>query len=186
MPWHAYHSRGLEHWYRHGKGLVAPLVVLLGPHVPQARMEYDGAHRRELPARLGTASQRLTAGYSLLISSNVLYYGMYVMYVCHVVYHGMYVYVRRVCIICMSCMHVYMYMHVAFLEEFAPTALNLSPAVTMREFMTVVNETAPPRVKGFTTFMCGLPGAAKCSWIDKPAWGEDWARIVAEFARSRP
>jgi hypothetical protein len=72
----------------------------------------------------------------------------------------------------------------AFLEEFAP--LQLSPAVSMREYMTVVNETAPPRVRGFTTYMCGLPGGgANCSWILKPNWGVEWAGLVAEFSRSR-
>jgi hypothetical protein len=71
----------------------------------------------------------------------------------------------------------------AFLEEFAP--LTLSPAVSMREFLTVVNDTAPSRVKGFTTFLCGMPGAINCSWILEPSWGNDWANLVAEFASSR-
>lgn len=80
-------------------------------------------------------------------------------------------------------LHCFPIRNTAFLEEFAP--ILLSPAVSMREFMAVVNETAPPRVKGFTTFMCGMPGSVKCSWILEPNWGEDWARVVAEFARSR-
>jgi hypothetical protein len=72
----------------------------------------------------------------------------------------------------------------AFLEEFCP-ALGLSPAVSMRDYLSVVNETAPSRVKGFTTFMCGLPGAGNCSVYLEPNWGRDWANRVAEFAGSR-